>query len=141
MDLEHPGQLILGPFHGKVACQTIKIGKGVCGTVAQEGRARLLEDVETFPDHIACDGEDKSEIVAPIKVADKASLVLFPGRKFSRSCGLAFETHKQMIAGMPCEESDSLIPVRVKNDQQLYLLSIYRGQKLVQHKDIATLPP
>jgi L-methionine (R)-S-oxide reductase len=81
VDLEHPGQLILGPFHGKVACQTIKIGKGVCGTVAQEGRTRLLEDVETFPDHIACDGEDKSEIVAPIKVADKVSLILFPGRK------------------------------------------------------------
>jgi hypothetical protein len=32
-----PGAVILGPFHGKVVCQAIKIGKGVCGTVAQQG--------------------------------------------------------------------------------------------------------
>lgn len=29
----HPS-LILGPFQGKVACQTIAFGRGVCGTAA-----------------------------------------------------------------------------------------------------------
>lgn len=61
-------QLILGPFHGKVACQTITIGKGACGKVAEEGKTLLLTDIEEFPDHIACDGNSKSEIVTPIKV-------------------------------------------------------------------------
>ena len=60
------GQLILGPFMGKVACQTIKIGKGVCGTAAQNKETIMLEDVEKFPGHIACDGDSKSEIVVPI---------------------------------------------------------------------------
>jgi L-methionine (R)-S-oxide reductase len=71
VDRKDHGQLILGPFHGRVACQTIRIGKGVCGTAAGEGRTLLLEDVSTFPGHIACDGESKSEIVVPIKVGEK----------------------------------------------------------------------
>ena len=29
-------KLYLGPFQGKVACNTIQIGEGVCGTVAQQ---------------------------------------------------------------------------------------------------------
>jgi L-methionine (R)-S-oxide reductase len=73
VDRNNRQQLILGPFHGKVACQTIKIGKGVCGTVAKEGKTLLLEDVGTFPGHIACDGESKSEIVIPIKVGQEVS--------------------------------------------------------------------
>jgi len=59
-------QLILGPFQGKVACQTIQIGKGVCGTAASQGRSVLLDNVESFPGHIACDGDSKSELVVPI---------------------------------------------------------------------------
>ncbi|CZT09057.1 related to Free methionine-R-sulfoxide reductase [Rhynchosporium agropyri] len=59
-------QLILGPFQGKVACQTILFGRGVCGTAASERRTQLVPDVEAFPGHIACDGDSKSEIVVPI---------------------------------------------------------------------------
>jgi L-methionine (R)-S-oxide reductase len=73
LDATDPSQLILGPFHGKVACQAIKIGKGVCGTVAKEEKTLLLEDVNAFPGHIACDGDTKSEVVAPIKVEGKVS--------------------------------------------------------------------
>ncbi|KAM9888468.1 hypothetical protein OXX79_012891 [Metschnikowia pulcherrima] len=61
-------QLILGPFQGKVACQTIKFGKGVCGTAADSRKPQLVPDVQAFPGHIACDGETKSEIVIPILV-------------------------------------------------------------------------
>lgn len=63
-------QLILGPFQGKVACQTIQFGRGVCGTAAQTQTTQLIEDVDQFPGHIACDGDSKSEIVVPI-LADK----------------------------------------------------------------------
>jgi len=58
--------LILGPFHGKVACQTIRFGTGVCGKAAQSGQTQLVPDVEVFPGHIACDSESQSEIVVPI---------------------------------------------------------------------------
>ncbi|PNY25786.1 Free methionine-R-sulfoxide reductase [Tolypocladium capitatum] len=59
-------QLILGPFQGKVACQTIDFGRGVCGTAAASRTTQLVADVEQFPGHIACDGDSKSEIVVPI---------------------------------------------------------------------------
>ncbi|KAG4419318.1 hypothetical protein IFR04_007552 [Cadophora malorum] len=59
-------QLILGPFQGKVACQTILFGRGVCGTAASSKETQLVPDVEAFPGHIACDGDSKSEIVVPI---------------------------------------------------------------------------
>ncbi|KAH7266404.1 hypothetical protein NW754_008870 [Fusarium falciforme] len=59
-------QLILGPFQGKVACQTIQFGKGVCGAAAESQQTQLVHDVEKFPGHIACDGDSKSEIVVPI---------------------------------------------------------------------------
>ncbi|EXJ54463.1 hypothetical protein A1O7_09803 [Cladophialophora yegresii CBS 114405] len=69
-------QLILGPFMGKVACQTIALGKGVCGTAAvgRDGSGRgetlLVSDVDAFPGHIACDGESRSEIVVPIRATN-----------------------------------------------------------------------
>lgn len=59
-------QLILGPFQGKVACQTILFGRGVCGAAASTETTQLVPDVEKFPGHIACDGDSKSEIVVPI---------------------------------------------------------------------------
>lgn len=65
-DLTTSEQLILGPFQGKVACQTIKFGKGVCGAAAQSQKTQLVPDVEKFPGHIACDGDSKSEIVVPV---------------------------------------------------------------------------
>ena len=58
--------LYLGPFHGKTACVMIPVGRGVCGTAAQEKRTVLVEDVHQFPGHIACDSASNSEIVVPI---------------------------------------------------------------------------
>ncbi|KIV97496.1 hypothetical protein PV10_01246 [Exophiala mesophila] len=64
-------QLILGPFMGKVACQTIKVGRGVCGAAAEgNGRTVVVKDVHEFPGHIACDGDSRSEIVVPIRDGD-----------------------------------------------------------------------
>ena len=37
---------------------------------------QLIEDVEKFPGHIACDGASKSEIVVPIVKSGKVSTVL-----------------------------------------------------------------
>lgn len=60
------GELVLGPFQGKVACVRIKVGSGVCGTAVSENKIQLVEDVHEFPGHIACDSSTNSEIVVPI---------------------------------------------------------------------------
>jgi L-methionine (R)-S-oxide reductase len=60
------GELVLGPFQGKVACVRIAIGRGVCGTAAAERRTLVVRDVEEFPGHIACDPDSRSEIVVPL---------------------------------------------------------------------------
>jgi GAF domain-containing protein len=60
------GELVLGPFQGKVACVRIALGRGVCGTAAAEQRTLIVADVEQFPGHIACDAGSRSEIVVPI---------------------------------------------------------------------------
>jgi len=70
------GQLTLGPFQGKVACSKIEIGKGVCGTAVQVQKTIIVDDVEKFPGHIACDSESKSEIVIPIFVRENIFGVL-----------------------------------------------------------------
>lgn len=59
-------KLILGPFQGKPACIIIPMGKGVCGTAAQQDSALVVKDVLSFPGHIACDADSRSEIVLPI---------------------------------------------------------------------------
>ncbi|MDD3612711.1 MAG: GAF domain-containing protein [Clostridiales bacterium] len=68
--------LVLGPFQGKPACTRIPIGKGVCGTAAEKRQVQLVEDVDRFPGHIACDPASRSEIVLPIIVDDRLLGVL-----------------------------------------------------------------
>ena len=59
-------KLVLGPFQGKPACIVIPMGRGVCGTAAAEEKTVRVEDVHTFPGHIACDCASNSEIVIPL---------------------------------------------------------------------------
>ena len=59
-------QLVLGPFQGKPACIRIALGRGVCGTAAQNRESIVVPDVHQFPGHIACDAASASEIVVPI---------------------------------------------------------------------------
>lgn len=61
------GELVLGPFQGKVACVRIPVGKGVCGTAVATGLVQLVKDVHEFPGHIACDAASNSEIVLPLR--------------------------------------------------------------------------
>ena len=62
-----PGSLLrVGPYQGTLGCLDIAFGRGVCGTAAAEGRTVIVEDVELFPGHIACDSRSRSEIVVPV---------------------------------------------------------------------------
>ena len=60
------GELVLGPFQGRVACIRIKFGEGVCGTAATTQTVQRVDDVHAFPGHIACDSASNSELVVPI---------------------------------------------------------------------------
>src|ERR1700722_6016424 len=62
----HGGELVLGPFQGKVACVRIAMGRGVCGTAAERREILVVRDVNEFPGHIACDAASRSEIVVPL---------------------------------------------------------------------------
>jgi L-methionine (R)-S-oxide reductase len=60
------GELVVGPFQGKVACTRIRIGGGVCGTAAAQKKTVVVPNVAEFPGHIYCDPDSKSEIVVPL---------------------------------------------------------------------------
>lgn len=60
------GELVVGPFQGKVACTRIRIGGGVCGTAAAQKKTIVVSNVAEFPGHIYCDPDSKSEIVVPL---------------------------------------------------------------------------
>lgn len=74
--LTEDDELVLGPFQGPVACTRIKAGKGVCGAAMVEKKTMLVADVESFPGHIACSAESKSEIVVPVLHENEVKMVL-----------------------------------------------------------------
>jgi GAF domain-containing protein len=59
-------RLVVGPYIGTVGCLQIEFGRGVCGTAAAKRETVIVEDVNQFPGHIACDPNSKSEIVVPV---------------------------------------------------------------------------
>ncbi len=63
---ESAGQLVLGPFHGPVACTRIPFGAGVCGTAWKRREHLRVPDVDAFPGHIACSSVSRSEWVGCI---------------------------------------------------------------------------
>lgn len=69
-------KLFLGPFQGNIACTEIKMNHGVCGTSAYNKETLIVDDVDKFPGHIACDSGSKSEIVVPILIENELIGVL-----------------------------------------------------------------
>jgi GAF domain-containing protein len=70
------GELVVGPFQGRVACVRIPVGQGVCGTAAKRRATVVVPDVHRFPGHIACDAASNSEIVVPLIAGDRLIGVL-----------------------------------------------------------------
>ncbi len=59
-------ELVVGPYQGTLGCLRIPVGRGVCGTAARDRATQVVEDVNAFPGHIACDSRSASEIVVPV---------------------------------------------------------------------------
>lgn len=74
VDPGKPAELVVGPYQGTLGCLRIAFGRGVCGMAAATRRTQVVEDVDAFPDHIACDSRSRSEIVVP--VIDRAGALL-----------------------------------------------------------------
>lgn len=68
--------LYLGPYQGPLACTVIPFSKGVCGHCATTKRTVLVEDVHSFPGHIACSSLTNSELVTPILKNGKVVAVI-----------------------------------------------------------------
>jgi GAF domain-containing protein len=66
VDPEKPDELVVGPYQGTLGCLRIAFGRGVCGAAARSRQTQVVDDVNAFPGHIACDSRSVSEIVVPV---------------------------------------------------------------------------
>ena len=64
-----PEMLKIGPYQGGHGCLVIPFSRGVCGTAARTGKVQIVDDVDSFPGHIACASSTRSEIVLPVRDA------------------------------------------------------------------------
>lgn len=64
--------LVLGPFHGAPTEHVrIPVTQGICGAAVAQGETVIVENVSADPRYLSCSIETKSEIVVPIRAADK----------------------------------------------------------------------
>ncbi|KAJ1924157.1 hypothetical protein IWQ60_005415, partial [Tieghemiomyces parasiticus] len=68
--------LTLGPFQGKIACNSIDFNRGVCGAAATQKSAQLVPNVHAFDGHITCDPNSQSELAIPLISKDGTSKLL-----------------------------------------------------------------
>ena len=61
------GEMTVNSYQGPVACQILEKDKGVCWAAFNKNETIVVEDVHSFPNHIACDSRSNSEIVVPLK--------------------------------------------------------------------------
>ena len=60
------GDLIVRSYQGPVACQKLRNG-GVCWAAINSGDTVIVDNVEVFPCHIACNADAKSDIVMELR--------------------------------------------------------------------------
>jgi GAF domain-containing protein len=70
-------ELVVGPYQGTLGCLRIRFGRGVCGVAAATRQVQIVEDVNAFPGHIACDSRSNSEIVLPVIDAEGELIAVF----------------------------------------------------------------
>ena len=59
--------LVVEAYQGPVACLVLERHVGVCWAGIDRDATLLVDDVEQFPGHIACDSKSRSEIVVPVR--------------------------------------------------------------------------
>ncbi len=59
--------LVVEAYQGPVACLVLERHMGVCWAAIDRNETLLVEDVEEFSGHIACDSKTRSEVVVPVR--------------------------------------------------------------------------
>lgn len=77
VDPDKREELVVGPYQGTMGCLRIAFGRGVCGMAARTRQTQVVEDVNAFPGHIACDSRSQSEIVVPVVDAQGRLIAVF----------------------------------------------------------------
>ena len=67
--LLHDGALVVGPYQGPLACAVLPGPGGVCWAGVLRREPILVDDVDAFPGHVACDSRSRSEVVVPVRDA------------------------------------------------------------------------
>lgn len=62
--------LVVEAYQGPVACLVLERHMGVCWAGIDRNETLMVEDVESFPGHIACDSRSRSEVVVPVRDSD-----------------------------------------------------------------------
>ncbi len=60
------GELEVVSYQGPLACLRLRKNTGVCWAGINEKETVIVDDVESFPGHIACSSLSNSEIVVPV---------------------------------------------------------------------------
>lgn len=71
-----PTTLAVGPYQGSMGCLRIDFARGVCGKCARTKEVQRIDDVHTFPGHIACDDKSRAELVIPVIARGEVKAVL-----------------------------------------------------------------
>jgi GAF domain-containing protein len=61
---------VVDVYQGPAACLVLEAHTGVCWAAVDRGETVVVDDVHSFPGHIACDERTRSEIVVPIVGSD-----------------------------------------------------------------------
>lgn len=97
-------ELVLGPFQGPMACTRIGFGKGVCGSAWKTAETILVKDVDSFPGHIACSSESRSEIVVPVIRDGEVRMVLDVDSQYLSHFDEEDKTHLEQLAHLIAED-------------------------------------
>ena len=79
VDPTRTDELVVGPYQGTLGCLRIAFDRGVCGAAARTRTTQVVDDVDAFPGHIACDSRSRSEIVVPVLDPSGALLAVLDG--------------------------------------------------------------
>ncbi|NLN73034.1 MAG: GAF domain-containing protein [Bacteroidales bacterium] len=71
----HQEELTVGQYQGSLACLVLKKDTGVCWFALNARKTTIVDDVNQFPGHIACDSRSQSEIVVPVWNRDKTEVI------------------------------------------------------------------
>jgi len=77
VDHDKKDELVVGPYQGTLGCLRISYDRGVCGAAARTGLTQIVDDVDKFSGHIACDNLTKSEIVVPVYNEENLLIAVF----------------------------------------------------------------